>query len=62
MKKKLLFNEKVLNVKEKPLPKVKSNYHIAVSAANKRISDSINSNKIEEGNSIEKARAFVTNV
>ena len=62
MKKKLSINKKTLNVKEKPLPKVKSNYHIAVSAANKRISDSINSNKIEEGNSIEKARAFVTNV
>ena len=62
MRKKLLFNEKALNVKEKPLPKVKSNYHIAVSAANERISDLINSNKIEEENSIEKARTFVPNV
>ena len=62
MKKKLSINEKTLNVKENPLPKVKSNYYITVSAANKRISDSINSNKIEKGNSIEKARAFVTNV
>lgn len=62
MKKKLSINEKTLNVKEKSLSKLKSNYHIAVSAANKRISDLINSNKIEEGNSIEKVRTFVTNV
>lgn len=51
-----------LTIKGNGLLTVQSDFYANVDEANKRISKSINKNRIEEGNSIEKARAFVTNV
>ena len=51
-----------LEVKGNGLPTVKSDFYASVDEANKRISEAINKNRIEEGDSIEKARAFVTNI
>lgn len=62
MKKQSIINNKKLVAKEKPLSKVATDYYTAVSKSNNRIANLVNANKIEEGNSIEKARAFVTNM
>lgn len=51
-----------LTVKGNGLPTVKNDFYVSVDEANKRISKAIKKNQIEEGNSIEKARAFVTNI
>lgn len=61
MKKKSI-KQPTLTIKGTGLPTVQSSFYDGIDEANKRISKSINKNHIEEGNSIEKARAFVTNV
>lgn len=60
--KKCIFGSSNLSVKDGGLPNLKSDYYKDAEDANKRIAKSINKNRIEEGSSIEKARAFVTNV
>ena len=60
--KKQVLKSQLLTVKGNGLPEVQNDFSVKIDEANKRILKSINKNRIEEGNSIEKARAFVTNI
>ncbi len=60
--KKQVLKSQFLTVKGNGLPKVQDDFSVKIDEANKRILKAINKNRIEESNSIEKARAFVTNI